>query len=51
LVRSGKVIARGSGAELRARAGTNDLEAAFLQFAGLDAEGRPLSAGAPGADS
>jgi len=50
-VRSGKVIARGSGAELRARAGTTDLETAFLQFAGLDAEGRPLAAGVPGADS
>jgi ABC-2 type transport system ATP-binding protein len=45
-VRDGKVIARGSGAELRVRAGTDDLEAAFLQFAGLDAEGRPL-AGVP----
>jgi len=44
-VRSGKVIARGSGAELRARAGTDNLEAAFLQFAGLDAEGRPINTG------
>ena len=33
-VRAGKVIARGSGAELRARAGTEDLEDAFLHFAG-----------------
>jgi ABC-2 type transport system ATP-binding protein len=33
-VRSGKVIARGSGRELRARAGTADLEEAFLRFAG-----------------
>ena len=33
-VRAGKVIARGSGEELRARAGTDDLEAAFLHFAG-----------------
>ena len=47
-VRSGKVIARGSGTELRARAGTDNLEAAFLQFAGLDAEGRPLAAGRAG---
>jgi ABC-2 type transport system ATP-binding protein len=36
-MRSGRVLARGSGAELRARAGTDDLEAAFLRFAG-DAE-------------
>jgi ABC-2 type transport system ATP-binding protein len=41
-VRSGKVIARGTSAELRAGAGTIDLEAAFLHYAGLDAEGRPL---------
>jgi ABC-2 type transport system ATP-binding protein len=33
-VRSGRVIARGTGADLRARAGTTDLEAAFLHFAG-----------------
>ena len=33
-VRDGRVIARGSGAELRAEAGTADLEAAFLHFAG-----------------
>ena len=45
-IRSGKVIARGSGAELRAKAGTDNLETAFLQFAGLDPEGRPLAAGA-----
>jgi ABC-2 type transport system ATP-binding protein len=32
-VRSGKVIARGTGREIRARAGTDDLEQAFLQFA------------------
>ena len=43
-MRSGKVLAHGSGAELRARAGTNDLEAAFLQFAGLDGDGRALPA-------
>jgi ABC-2 type transport system ATP-binding protein len=49
-VRSGKVIARGSGAGLRARAGTSDLEAAFLQFAGLDTEGRPLAGGDSGLD-
>jgi len=33
-VRAGRVIARGSGAELRSRAGTDDLESAFLRFAG-----------------
>jgi ABC-2 type transport system ATP-binding protein len=41
-VRSGKVIGRGTGAELRARAGEADLEAAFLVLSGLDPEGRPL---------
>jgi ABC-2 type transport system ATP-binding protein len=33
LVRNGKVVDRGTGAEIRQRAGTNDLEAAFLRFA------------------
>lgn len=33
-VRAGKVIARGSGGQLRAAAGTDDLEAAFLRFSG-----------------
>jgi ABC-2 type transport system ATP-binding protein len=33
-VRSGSVIARGSGSELRERTGTQDLEEAFLRFAG-----------------
>jgi ABC-2 type transport system ATP-binding protein len=46
-IRSGKVIARGSGDELRANAGTDNLETAFLQFSGLDAEGRPITPGAP----
>ena len=41
-VRSGKVIARGTGAELRAKAGTDNLETAFLRFAGLNDEGLPL---------
>jgi ABC-2 type transport system ATP-binding protein len=36
-IRAGKVIARGSGMELRARAGTDDLEQAFLRFSGPDA--------------
>jgi ABC-2 type transport system ATP-binding protein len=40
-MRDGKLIGRGTGRELRARAGTDDLEAAFLTLAGLDAEGRP----------
>ena len=31
-IRSGKVIARGTGSEIRARAGTNDLEQAFLRL-------------------
>jgi ABC-2 type transport system ATP-binding protein len=43
-MRGGRVLARGSGAELRAKAGTADLEAAFLRFAGLDDEGRPIEA-------
>jgi ABC-2 type transport system ATP-binding protein len=34
-VRSGKVIARGTGREIRERAGTADLEQAFLSFAGV----------------
>jgi ABC-2 type transport system ATP-binding protein len=42
-IRSGRVIARGTGAELRAKASTDNLETAFLRFAGLDAEGRPLA--------
>jgi ABC-2 type transport system ATP-binding protein len=33
-VRAGRVIARGTGEQLRADTGTDDLEAAFLQFAG-----------------
>ena len=33
-MRSGKVIARGSGARLREEAGTADLEQAFLHFGG-----------------
>lgn len=41
-VRNGKVIGRGTGAELRENAGTDSLETAFLQLSGLDAEGRPL---------
>ena len=33
-MRAGRIIARGGGAALRAKAGTEDLEAAFLRFAG-----------------
>ena len=33
-VRAGRVIARGTGGQLRAEAGTDDLETAFLAFAG-----------------
>ena len=33
-VRAGKVLARGTGGELRAQSGTDNLEAAFLRFAG-----------------
>ena len=33
-VRSGRITARGSGAEIRARAGTSDLEQAFLRLGG-----------------
>ncbi len=50
-VRSGRVIAAGTGASLRAEAGTDDLEAAFLRFAGLDSEGRPIDGVAPGDES
>jgi ABC-2 type transport system ATP-binding protein len=52
-VRSGKVIGRGTGAELRAKAGQENLEAAFLVLSGLDPEGRPLdgAAGAAGTDA
>lgn len=45
-VRDGKVIGRGTGAELRASAGQTDLESAFLVLSGLDPEGRPLQPGA-----
>jgi ABC-2 type transport system ATP-binding protein len=41
-VRNGKVIGRGTGQQLRANAGTDNLEAAFLILSGLDPEGRPL---------
>jgi ABC-2 type transport system ATP-binding protein len=34
-IRDGRLLARGSGAELRRQAGTDDLEEAFLRFAGV----------------
>jgi ABC-2 type transport system ATP-binding protein len=45
-IRSGRVLARGTGAELRTQAGSDALETAFLRFAGLDDDGRPLAAAA-----
>jgi ABC-2 type transport system ATP-binding protein len=45
-VRDGKVIGRGTGTELREKAGQKDLEGAFLALSGLDPEGRPLDGGA-----
>jgi len=50
-VRDGKVIGRGTGKELRARAGTDSLEDAFLHLAGLDTEGRPIGGTADGSPS
>ena len=41
-IRSGKVIARGTGREIRERAGTDDLEQAFLHFGG-ERRGDPMS--------
>ena len=46
-MRDGRVIGRGSGAELRSNAGTTDLEAAFLVLSGLDAEGNPVAGDRP----
>jgi ABC-2 type transport system ATP-binding protein len=50
-VRTGRVIARGTGADLRAKAGTDDLEQAFLRFAGEAADeagsGHDAGDGAP----
>jgi ABC-2 type transport system ATP-binding protein len=50
-VRGGRVIGQGTGAELRARAGQDNLEAAFLVLSGLDPEGRPLDGADATADS
>jgi ABC-2 type transport system ATP-binding protein len=46
-MRDGRVIGQGSGPDLRARAGTHDLEAAFLRLSGLDPEGNPVASEAP----
>jgi ABC-2 type transport system ATP-binding protein len=43
-IRDGRILARGDGRALRAEAGTADLEAAFLRFAGLDETGRAILA-------
>jgi ABC-2 type transport system ATP-binding protein len=45
-MRDGRVIGQGTGAEIRARAGTQDLEAAFLALSGLDPEGNPVDGSA-----
>jgi ABC-2 type transport system ATP-binding protein len=50
-VRDGEVIGRGTGAELRARAGTDNLESAFLIFSGLDPEGNPIQRPGAGGDA
>jgi ABC-2 type transport system ATP-binding protein len=41
-IRDGRVLARGTGAQLRVTAATDNLETAFLRFAGLDDQGNPL---------
>jgi ABC-2 type transport system ATP-binding protein len=43
-MRDGRALAQGTPADLRARAGTDNLESAFLHFAGLDAPS-PATAG------
>jgi ABC-2 type transport system ATP-binding protein len=45
-MRDGHVLAQGTPADLRARAGTDNLESAFLHFAGLSAS-PPATAGSP----
>jgi len=46
-IRSGVVFARGTADELRARAGTDRLESAFLRFSGLDERGEALQEAVP----
>jgi ABC-2 type transport system ATP-binding protein len=49
-IRDGRVLARGTTAELRKRAATDNLETAFLKFAG-EAVGDTASAAATSASS
>jgi ABC-2 type transport system ATP-binding protein len=46
-IRDGKLLARGTGADLRAQAGTQDLEEAFLRFAGVNEIPQPTRPAAP----
>jgi ABC-2 type transport system ATP-binding protein len=39
LIRSGRVLAMGNGAEIRRQAGTTDLESAFLKLSGVPTRG------------
>jgi ABC-2 type transport system ATP-binding protein len=48
-IRDGRVLARGTTAELRKRAGTDNLETAFLHFAGEPAPGEPGPSTSPDA--
>lgn len=50
-MRDGRVIGQGTGAQLRAKAGQDHLESAFLVLSGLDPEGRPLAPAAGGGDT
>ena len=50
-LRGGRVIGRGTGAQLRSTAGQDNLEAAFLVLSGLDPEGRPIDGAARGGDT
>jgi ABC-2 type transport system ATP-binding protein len=49
-IRDGRLLARGTGADLRAQAGTPDLEEAFLRFAGVSHAGPTAAAAQPAAD-
>jgi ABC-type multidrug transport system ATPase subunit len=50
-IRDGRVLARGTTAELRTRAGTDNLETAFLYYAGQPAPGAGAGAGAGASSS
>ena len=41
LIRAGRVLTSGSGAEIRRQAGTSDLESSFLKLSGVPTEGAP----------